>query len=234
MQDVYLPIAHALARPLRTPSRSGVWLHQVWRADFAALARLALVGKDAADAVRRLLWALTKLGERERARRAQVERAHVFIRRAAPLIASVSWTRAWSGSKDYVHLRSVTTVAFNGRLRIREYYFPGRRKRFVMAQLGYDAAVPLRFGVGLTLTRAEPDRGRILILTGLLKSHIDVWTGAFTNHDGALSLLRYFTFMGREHWERIQPEQALQRFERYLLPMEPNLNFELIAAGGHA
>ena len=94
MQDAYLPIALALARPLRAHS-TGVWLHQLWRADFAALARLALVCKDAADAVRRMLWTCTKLGERERARRVQVERARRFLRlpSIAALIVSASWTR---------------------------------------------------------------------------------------------------------------------------------------------
>jgi hypothetical protein len=82
MQDVYLPIAHALARPLQTPR--GASLYQLWRADFAALARLARTCREASMAVRRLLWHCTKLGERERARRAQVEPFPIGIGTQAP------------------------------------------------------------------------------------------------------------------------------------------------------
>jgi hypothetical protein len=230
MQDVYLPIADALARPLRHVKRSGVvvLLYQLWRADFAALGRLSLICREASMAVRGLLWVSTPLGQRERARRAQMGRARAFLLGAAPLVASASWTRAWSAAQEYVHLRSLTSVGFNGRLRIREYYFPGRRMRLHMQRMGYEDTFPLRFGVGVTLTGAPPDGGRLLILTGLLKSYVDVWTGTFTDHGGALSFLRYFTFMGREYWNQLQPAEAFQRFERYTLPMLANLEFEAI------
>jgi hypothetical protein len=128
-EDVYLPIAHALARPLVLHNKRRLLLllcYQLWRVDFAALARLALVYRGAATAVRRLLWTCTTLGEREHSRRAQVERSHAFLR--LPLIAthlaSASWTRSSLSSSLRIHVRSRVRVAFNGRICIREYEFP--------------------------------------------------------------------------------------------------------------
>ena len=224
MHDAHLAIAQALARPFQTPR--GATLYQVGRADFAALGRLARTCQEAATAVRRLLWECTPLGARERARRAQVERARAFLR-AAPLIASASWTRAWDNSDEYAHLRSRTSVAFNGRIRLRECYFPGRRMRRQMNRFGYRIAMPFRYGVGLTLT-APDGAGRVFVWTSLSRPSIDVWTGAFTERDGALSSLRYLTFLGREYWEQSQPAEALQRFARFTLPRRANLDFEAI------
>jgi hypothetical protein len=224
MQDAYLPIALALARPLRAPS-TGVWLHQLWRADFAALARLALVCKDAADAVRRMLWTCTKLGERERARRVQVERARRFLRMPsiAALIVSASWTREFGYDGERAHIRCVTSVAFNGRIRIRECFFPGRRSR--------RRARPMASAtnhVGMTLTSAK--RGRVLIWdSGPGSSWRDVLTGTFTNADGAPGSMRFLTHLGREHWAQSQPAEY-QRLRRYRDCMEADLRFEVIVA----
>jgi hypothetical protein len=227
MQDVYLPIASALARPLRAP-RSGVCLHQLWRADFAALARLALLRKDAADAVRRLLWTYTALGVRERARRAQVERTRRFlsIHEVAPLLVSADWTRHASGRS--VNFRSRMRVAFNGRIRIREHCFPGRReKSWWVREIGGRVGSPTIFNVGLTLT-GDAQQGRLLVLShSAAQERYDVHTGAFTDPDGALCGLRWLTLLGMDHWKRTHPAEH-RRLQSYAQNMLKNLRFEPI------
>jgi hypothetical protein len=227
MQDVYLPIASALARPIRAP-RSGACLHQLWRADFAALARLALLRKDAADAVRQLLWTHTALGVRERARRAQVERTRRFLRlpAVAPLLVSADWTHTWHASDRNVLFRTRMRVAFNGRIRIREHCFPGRREQsWWIEEIGGRVGSPTIFNVGLTLTGDA--QGRLLVLSHAAAQRYDVFTGAFTDADGALCGLRWLTLLGVDHWKRIQPAEhsRLQRYARNLLK---NLRFEPI------
>ena len=200
-EDQFLPIAQALANPLRAPKR-GTLLYQLWRADLAALARLALVCQDAAAAVRALLWTHTALGARERERRAQVAQAHAFLA-AAPLLADASWTRVVSAFlSDRVHIRSRVGVAFNGRIRIREYLFRGRRQR----QRHGSALSPLVNFAGLSLLSADAARGRMLIAIRFgLSACLIVWSGAFADHAGVLASLRRLTYLGREHWRRLRP-----------------------------
>jgi hypothetical protein len=222
MQDLYLPIAHALARPLHyNNTHKGATLYQLWRADFAALCQLALTCRDAALSVRRLLWADTALGARERARRAQVERARAFMR--LPTVpVSASWTRSGIGAA--AHLRSRTTVSFNGRIRIREYYFPGRQER---RWRKYNTCIkwrsPLAICVGITLiTDAEEQRGRILIWHCGCKQSL--WTGTFTDHYGALGGMKGLTALGREHWGASGDAMMMKAY----------LRFETIVAAVHA
>jgi hypothetical protein len=223
MQDVYLPIADALARPLRHVKRSGVvvvLLYQLWRADFAALGRLSLTCREASMAVRRLLWASTPLGQRELSRRAQVQRARAFMRQPtmASLLVSRSWTREHLHPKHYVHVRSRTAVAFNGRVCVRESRFYGRSLR---------QPSPTSIRVGLTLTAAVRQRGGGRILLWNCGGAVPFHTGAFTEYDGALGVLRYITFIGRERWDE---HPALRgRFRGYHAhSLGPNLNFEAI------
>jgi hypothetical protein len=207
MQDVYPSIADALARPLRAQNRRA--LYQLWRADFAALARLALVCKDAAAAVHRLLWTFTALGARERERRAQVEQTRRFLRlpAVAPLIASAEWTHVWRSSNHHVRFRSRVRVAFNGRLRIREHCFPGRRERRLwVANHGCAPESPTLFNVGLTLTGEE--QGRLLVVSYTLEPRRRIWSGHFSDHERALGDLRYLTLLGREHWSHIQSSSS--------------------------
>ena len=221
MQDVYLLIADALARPLRVDTRR---LYQLWRADFAALARLALTCREASMAVRRLLWHCTQLGERERARRAQVERAHAFMRLPSvdTLLVNASWTR--SGSE---HIWSCTTVAFNGRIRIREYFFRREsEKRRLKWHYGIEQKSPLHTCVGITFTDAE-QRGRVLIWHCGAK-RLPVWTGAFTDPYGALGGLQELTFLGREYWGYQYRPSGSDPFRRYPDAMAANLDFEAI------
>lgn len=166
-------------------------------------------------AVRGLLWVSTPLGQREHARRAQVERARAFMRlpAVATFLVSASWTRshgaATGGRGD--HIRSRMSLAFNGRLRLREYCFPGRCERRWLRYLGLKAnKSPLVTCVGITLTDAE--RGRVLVWLRDAESAFS--TGTFTDHDGALGSLRWKTFLGHEHWERLQPRRH-DRFWRY-------------------
>jgi hypothetical protein len=197
MRDVYLPIAQALANPLRTPQQR--LLYQLWRADLPALCRLALVCQDAAEAAR---WLLRTLGARERERRAQVAQARAFLE-AAPLLASASWTRLVSAfMSDRAHLRSLVRVAFNGRIRIREYLFGGRRQR------QKQTASPLVNYVGLTLTSSTHGRLFIAIQFGLA-GRLIVWSGTFTGHEGVLASVRRLLYLGREHWRRIEPEEYI-------------------------
>jgi hypothetical protein len=199
-EDLYLPIAQALANPLLcTPQQRR--LYQLWRTDFAALARLALVCRDAAAAVRALLWTHTALGARERERRAQVAQAHAFLA-AVPLIADASWTRVVSAFlSDRVHIRSRVGVAFNGRIRMREYLFRGRRQR----QRQPSPQSPLVNFVGLTLTSANAC-GRMLIAIRFgLSACLIVWSGVFDGHASVLSSLYRLTYLGRERWRRRLP-----------------------------
>jgi hypothetical protein len=215
MQDVYLPIADVLARPLRhVKRRSGavVLLYQLWRADFAALARLSFTCREAAVAVRRLLWVSTPLGQRERARRAQVERARAFMRlpAVATFLVSASWRRSHGVTSGGDHIRSRMSLAFNGRLRLREYCFPGRCERRWLRYCGLKARSPLVTCVGITLTDAE--RGRVLVWLRDAESAFS--TGTFTDHDSALGGLRWKTFLGHEYWDQLQPLRH-DRFRRY-------------------
>ena len=223
MQDVYLTIAHALARPffssLKQKRRR---CYQLWRVDFVALARLALVCREAATDVRRLLLC-TLLGDRERARRAQVKRAHAFLRlpAIAPFLASASWMRECGYDGERAHIRCVTSVAFNGRIRIQECFFPGRRM-MRKSEL-------MKNRVGMTLTGAK--RGRVLVWDSGSgrSSRRDVLTGTFTNADGAPGSMRFLTHLGREHWAQSQPAEY-QRLRRYRDCMEADLRFGVIVA----
>ena len=221
MQDVYLHIAHALARPSKK-ERSRC-CYQLWRVDFVALARLALVCRDAATDVRRLLWTCTTQGDRERARRAQVKRAHAFLRlpAIAPFLASASWMRECGYDGERAHIQCVTSVAFNGRIRIQECFFPGRR---MMRK-----SPLMKNRVGMTLTGAK--RGRVLVWDSGSgrSSRRDVLTGTFTNADGALGGLRFITHLGREHWALINPA-AYRRLKCYRDCMDANFNFAAIAS----
>jgi hypothetical protein len=219
MQDVYLPIATALARPLQTPK--GTALYQLWRADFAALARLARTCREASMAVRRLLWHCTKLGERERARHAQRKRVRAFMRlpTVATLLVSMSWTREFLYAKHYIHTHSRTTVAFNGRIRMREDRFCGRRLR-----LARPSIPPSMVAICVGLTLSDQSRRLLIWHHGAISPFI---TGTFTNYEGALGALRYSTFIGRERWDE-HPELR-ERFLRYNAhSLKHNLDFEAI------
>jgi hypothetical protein len=223
MQDVYLTIAHALARPFFSSLKQKRRCYQLWRVDFVALARLALVCREAATDVRRLLLC-TLLGDRERARRAQVKRAHAFLRlpAIAPFLASASWMRECGyDDGERAHIRCVTSVAFNGRIRIQECFFPGRR---MMRK-----SPLMKNRVGMTLTGAK--RGRVLVWDSGSgrSSRRDVLTGTFTNADGALGGLRFITHLGREHWALINPA-AYRRLKCYRDCMDANFKFAAIAS----
>jgi hypothetical protein len=209
MQDACLLLAKRLACPLKTPR--GTELYQLWRADFKALLRLALVCKETAAAVKLLLWKDTALGARARARQMHVTMAHAFLQlpRVAPLIASAEWTRPHNFSsvqRGSTHIRVRVSVAFNGRIRIREYIFPGRRLRRAEGCSGSAGHV------GMTLSGTE--QGRVHIVFVFKEQPSPMWKGAFTDRDGALGSLRYFTLLGREHWKKLQPMEH-RRLEQY-------------------
>jgi hypothetical protein len=220
MQDVYLPIADVLARPLRVKRRCGavIALYQLWRADFAALARLALTCREASMATKRLLWTCTQLGERERARRAQVRRVRAFMRlpTVATLLVSTSWTGWGRVPEERFHIRSRTSVTFNGRVRMREQRFDGQRLR------RQRRAAPATIRVGLTLTKDTRQSGRVLVWIG--GDTAPFRTGAFTEYDGALGVLKRLTYLGRWHWEK-----CYERFRWYDAPsLGANWQFETI------
>ena len=198
---MYLQIAKALACPLKTP-RGSVLLYQLWRTDFQALRRLALVCKEAAAAVKLLLWTCTKLGAREAQRRMQVQQAHLFLRlpKVAPLIKSADWTRGVGGKKAE-HVRVRVSVAFNGRVCIREYIFTGRRQRRTNSYWAGLFSI-----VGMTPVVGE-EQGRFVIFFNFKKQRYPMWKATFVDHDGGLCGLRWYTFLGREHWLQIEPTE---------------------------
>jgi hypothetical protein len=184
MQDVYPAIADALARPLRTP-RGGA-LYQLWRADFAALGRLSLTCREASMAVRRLLWASTPLGQRELSRRAQVQRARAFMR--LPVVASVllcmTDTIPERCDEYKAYILSRTSVAFNGRIRVRtdksDVRSPWRQKRRF-----YRLWLPT-CRIGLTFV----DQGGRVLIWMCGDDRRPFYTGTFTTFEGAFAGLR--------------------------------------------
>jgi hypothetical protein len=234
MHDVYLPIARGLARPLHITTtttttvnkkKGTAELYQLWRTDFQALGRFALVCKEAASTVQYLLWVHTSLGERERKRRVQVEQTRRFMQVDPPLIASASWNRLISSHRnDRVHMRSRVSLAFNGRIRIREYRFNGRLHRQRPHQ--FMRTSPLFVYVGMTLlledtttttahvVTEEERKGRFFIATRVGNVSCHIRSTTFRNRDGALGCLRSLSYLGMEYWLRTQPAEY-KRLERY-------------------
>jgi len=196
--DAYLMVAKAVACPLKGRT-SGKALYQLWRVDFKALRRLGLVCKEASAAVKLLLWTSTDLGARELQRRRQAHLAQAFLREpvVAPLITSVEWTT------EGLFYRVRVSVAFNGRICIREYSFSGRRRRHRT-----HSTDGLQIHVGLTLTGMW--RGQSLSFYSfdtrrpgdMVLSYI-----TFEDRDGALCGLRYDTYLGH-HWRSAHQMEA--------------------------
>jgi hypothetical protein len=96
----------------------------LWRTDLAALARMALVCKYASASVRVALARTATLKERELERRERVREAQRFLRdEVGFLLHDREWTR------NGYFVRTRVCVTFNGRIRVRETLFFGRRRR---------------------------------------------------------------------------------------------------------
>lgn len=203
MQDMCLLIAKELARPLKT---QGGTLYQLWRVDFKALMRLALVCRAADAAVKELLWTCSELGARELRRQRQTELAHAFLRQQS-LIASTNW---WTHPERYpmlstnnghAYVRVQVSVGFNGRICIKEYKVaPHPQCRLEEGPTGC-----LSTYVGMTLS--GPEEGGVLIMLKTKRGRTIMWRAKFTDSDGALGSLRIFTLLGRQRWEQTQPAE---------------------------
>jgi hypothetical protein len=176
--DAYLMVANAFACPLKGRA-SGKALYQLWRVDFKALRRLALVCKEASVAVKLLLWTSTDLGARELQRRRRVQLAQAFLREpvVAPLLASIEWTT----QGQFYRVR--VSVAFNGRICIKEYSTEGSQIQVGLTLTG------MWHGQSLSFYAFDTTRPGDVVMSCI----------TFEDRDGALCGLRNDTYLGH-HW----------------------------------
>lgn len=187
MRDVWPTIAHWLARPSETRPR----LHQLWRADVAALGRLAQTCADAADAVRHYAALLA----RERARRERVRRAREFLREHIA-VSMLPASRRWADRFGRWYTMRVD-VAFNGRICLREHRVSRRGRR----------APALIFYASVTFDDDGGGGGRILCAHASPMSAESMFFVRFEDRTGALCALRFYTY-GGQHWRDTRADES--------------------------
>jgi hypothetical protein len=217
--DFFVVIAENLARPLVL--KNGRQLLQLWRVDFSALARLSQVCRGAGHAVR-LLWASTPLRARELARRALVSKARAFLLHPeiSPFLTNTDWHKDLFYQRNASIARVRVAVAYNGIIRLKEQVFPGRK---YLEKHGQWSGRPWDTFAGFKLTSA--DQGHVLSLfkpdwrLPLLPPN----AATFTDMEGALGSLRFYTYLGRERWAQTHPSEY-KAWAKYLFS-QPNLRY---------